>query len=120
MQTNRLTLFVIAGLIAASASPATASPDDALDFVKDAIVAADEHGGRCKRDVFEQLLEIRDLLRDDSEGRREGRGEERAAMKIERARRNTDRCPASVDRALRRASDELSDTRRSRRDRSPR
>ncbi len=93
--------FVIASAIglASAARPAVASPQDALEYVSEAIVAADDRGGRCKRDVFDKLLEIRDLL--------EGDNGVRAAFKIQRARRNIDRCPASVARSLGNAYDEL-------------
>jgi hypothetical protein len=97
-------------VLSVSSRPAAASPDDALDYVKDAIIAADERGGKCKRDVFEGLLEIRDLLQDGSNGR--------AAVKIQRLRRDADRCPPSVDRALKRASDALGEDRRRVRERN--
>lgn len=95
MNTHR-TAVTVACLLAAATAPAAA---DALDHVEDAIAAADEHGGRCKRAVFDQLLDIRDLLRD-------GRGF-RAARRIQQVRRDAKRCPSSVERALARAEGSL-------------
>jgi hypothetical protein len=100
----RARLAIAAVLSVFAVSSASASPSEALEDVKDAIVVADETGGRCKRDVFDDLLAIRDLLRDGSNAR--------AAVRIQRTRRQADRCPASVDRALRRAESELADERR--------
>ncbi|HVK87587.1 MAG TPA: hypothetical protein VM513_25895 [Kofleriaceae bacterium] len=96
---NRTLFASVACLVAASVGTASASPRDALEYVEDAIDAVDEQGGKCRRAVMDDLLEIRDLLRDDLGGR--------AAVKIQRTRRATGRCPKSVDRALRRAGDEL-------------
>jgi hypothetical protein len=95
MNTYRIAVPV-ACLLAATTAPAAA---DALDHVDDAIAAADEHGGRCKRAVFDQLLEIREMLRD-------GRAF-RAARRIQQVRRDADRCPRSVERALSRAEGAL-------------
>ncbi|HVK83574.1 MAG TPA: hypothetical protein VM513_05675 [Kofleriaceae bacterium] len=82
--------------LVAAAAPAAA---DALDHVEDALAAADERGGRCKRAVFDQLLEIRDMLRDGRDAR--------AARRIQQVRRDANRCPSSVERALARAEGSL-------------
>ncbi len=88
-------LFVIIAVGPAHASPT----DDALEDVNDAIDAAEQAGRKCEREAVDDLLEIRDLLRDGSE--------RRAASELRSVRRSLRRCPPSVDRALRRASDAL-------------
>src|SRR5689334_736201 len=76
---------------------AQASPRDALTYVRDAMDEVKDEGGRCKKDMFEDLREVQDNIRDK---------DYKAARKlINMLANDAGRCPAHVGKLLRRASD---------------
>ena len=89
---------------------AVAGPREALDFVRDAIEAVTDEGGRCKKDMLEDLEELEDDLRD--------RKLVRAQKLVDELANDAGACPKHVGKLLRRASDSLrEDDRRDRDDR---
>lgn len=82
-------------LVCSMVGSAHAGPSEALDHIRDAIDLVDEEGGKCRKDVMEDLREIKDFLRDEDFAR--------ASKRIRSLRRDADRCPAKVEKLLNRA-----------------
>jgi hypothetical protein len=86
-------------LVCTMVGTAQAGPADALDHVRDAIDLVDEEGGKCKKDVMEDLKEIKSLLKDEDFSR--------ASKRLRSVRKDADRCHAKVEKLLNRAYREL-------------
>lgn len=86
---------VVLAVICTVVGSAQADPAEALDHIRDAIDLVDDEGGKCRKDVMEDLEEIKDLLKDDDI--------DRAAKLIRSVRKDADRCPSKVEKLLSRA-----------------